>query len=278
MTEANKEKMMQIIENKKQRKPFRFGGPGFLQFFAGDGDDDPGDDDPGDDDPGDDDPGDDDNPGDDDPGDDIDFDYGKGSIDKIMQSAEVDFGQLLKDNPGLKKQYQARFNKNMSKRMDKYADVDVEEYRDLKQRAEEGKLEGDAQVWKDKYEEAQEQLTQTSQRTAIQDYALGENMDQEQIAFLTTMIKTNKLEKDDEGEWMGIDDEVERIVEKFPRMFDSKDQQSDDDDDDDDQSDSSKKKQKYNAGTKKHNNNKKEVDRKERGRLRALERHKKNQK
>ena len=177
MSEIQKQMADEFIKQKKEgRKPFLLGGPGFLQTFA-DGDDDPGDDDPGDDDDDDldDDPGDDD-PGDDDPGDD-DIEYSKGSIDAILKSGQVDFAKLLKDNPEMKKQYQARFNKNMSSRLKKFDGVDVDEYNDLKQRAESGKLEGDAKTWKDKYDTLKTEMTATSQRTAIQQFGIDANLD-----------------------------------------------------------------------------------------------------
>jgi hypothetical protein len=274
MSEKTKQKLDAIIQAKKDRERFFIGGPGFLQTFAGKGgqDDDPGDDDPGDDDPGDDDPGDDD-PGDDDPGndpgDDLDFEYTRGSIDQIMTANKLDFNQLLKDNPELKKAYTARFNKNMSARLKKYEGVDIDEYNDLKSRADSGKLEGDAKTWKDKHDALLIQIDQTSQQTAIQQVAIDNGLDAEQITFVRSMIKTSALEKDDEGEWMGIEDEIDRIKEKFPRMFDVKS-----DDKDDDPSDK-KKGGKYNPGKKKHNQDSKITDAKERGRQRALERHNK---
>jgi hypothetical protein len=270
MSEIQKRLADEFIQSKKKGSRFLIGGPGYLQTFAGD--DDPGDDDPGDDDPGDDDPGDDD-PGDDDPGDDLDFEYTRGSIDQIMTANKLDFNQLLKDNPILKKAYTERFNKNMSSRLKKFDGVDVDEYNDLKKRSGEGKLEGDAKTWKDKHDALQVQITESSQRTAIQTTAIDLGLDKEQIAFVSSMIKVKNLERDDEGEWMGIEDEIDRIKEKFPRMFD----QTTSGDGDDDQQDG-KKKSKYNPGKKKSNGSGKEVDAKERGRQRALERHKLNQK
>lgn len=273
MSEKQKELALAFIQAKKSGKRFLIGGPGYLQTFAGDG----GDDDPGDDDPGDDDGDDDDNPGDDDDddqGDDIDFEYTRGSIDQIMTANKVDFNQLLKDNPLLKKAYTERFNKNMSKRLAKFEGVNVEEYHDLKKRSDAGNLEGDAKTWKDKHDALKEQIKESSQQTAIQSVAIDMGLDKEQIAFVASMIKVKNLEMDDEGEWTGIEDEIERIQEKFPRMFASA--SKDDDDDSDDQD--GKKKSKYNPGKKKHNNDKKSTDPKERGRQRALERHKQNQK
>lgn len=270
MSEMTKTKLDEIIQMMKEGKGNFLGGPGFLQTFAGEGGqgDDPGDDEPGDDEPGDDEPGDDD-PGDDDH-DDLDFTYERGSIDQIMQANKLDFNQLLKDNPGLKKAYTARFNASMSKRLKNYEGIDIEEYKDLKARADKGNLEGDAKTWKDKHDALMVKIEETSQQTAIQQVAIESGLDAEQIALVTSMIKTKNLEKDDEGEWMGIEDEIDRIKEKFPRMFDAKDDQQDDD-----PSDKKKKGGKYNPGKKKHNQDQKITDAKERGRQRALERHNK---
>lgn len=249
------------------RPSLLLGGPDFLKTFS----EDPGDDPDGDeelDDPEDKGKDKDDDPGDEDPGDELDIEYSRGLVDQIMQAAEIDFSKLLKDNPKLKKAYTERFNRNMSKRLEKYADVDVEEYRDLKKRADAGNLEGDAKVWKDKYDKLLSQHAETSKQTAIQQVAIEEGLDSEQIAFVTSMIKLDKLEQDDEGDWMGIEDEIERIREKFPRMFDVKQKDGDDEDP------SEKKKKKYNPGNKKHNGGGGGGDRKEAGRQRALERHK----
>jgi hypothetical protein len=161
----------------------------------------------------------------------------------------------------------------MSKRLAKFDGVDVEEYRDLKSRADSGKLEGDAKTWKDKHDALLETVKQTSQQTAIQSTAIDMGLDAEQIAFVSSMIKAKNLEQDDEGEWMGIEDEIERIQDKFPRMFGSSKK-----DDSDDQDDKKKSGSKYNPGKKKHNNDSKNVDPKERGRQRALERFNQNKK
>lgn len=263
MNSEQKTKLERFEEAEKHR--FLIGGPGFLQTFSDPGDD-PGDDDPGagDDDPGDDDPGDDD-PGDDDSGQ---GDYSAGAVDAILKSANIDFNQLLKDNPELKKQYQARFNKNMSKRLDKFKDVDVDKYNELLQRESEGKLEGDAEVWKNKHDALLDQVNQMSQRQAIQQTALDQKLDAEQTAFISSMINLSALDKDDEGEWMGIDEEIERIKTKFPRMFDVKA-----DDDQGDQGSGSGKGGRYNPGKQKQGGSGKELSPAERGRLRAQQRH-----
>lgn len=191
--------------------------------------------------------------------------YEKGLIDRILKANNIDFGQLLKDNPELKRQYQARFSKNLSKRLEKYKDVDVDEYFELKKRAESGNLEGDAKTWKDKYEQLKAEMETTTKKTAIQQYAIENGFDSEQIALITSLIDLNKLERDDEGEWMGIDEEVERIKERFPRMFEPRDNQG---------GGTPKKESKYNPGTKKHNQDTKPTDPRELGRQIALQRHK----
>ena len=268
----DKQNMDDVIQKVNEVSEF-----GFLQFFAGqDGgqnDDDIDDqhddnqDDQDDDDDGQGNPG--NNPndqnGDDQDDDDLGITYEKGLIDRIIKANNLDFGQLLKDNPELKRQYQKRFSKNLSKRLEKYQGVDVDEYFELKKRAESGNLEGDAKTWKDKYEQLKAEMETTTKKTAIQQYAIENGFDAEQIAFITSMIDMNKLERDDEGEWMGIDEEVERIKERFPRMFEPRDNQG---------GGTPKKTSKYNPGTKKHNQDTKPTDPKELGRLKALERHK----
>lgn len=267
MNSEQKTKLEEFEDRKKHG--FLIGHPGFLTTFSDPGDDpgDSGDDDNtggDDDDLGDDDQntGDDDNTGDDN------TEYSAGAVDAILKTANIDFNQLLKDNPELKKQYQARFNKNMSKRLEKFNGVDVDKYNELLKRESEGKLEGDAETWKNKHDELLNQVNQMSQRQAIQQTALDQKLDSEQTAFISQMIDLSKLEKDDEGEWMGIDDEITRIKEKFPRMFDVKE------DDQDDQSDKSDKKgSRYNPGDKKQSGSGKNLTPAERGRLRAQQRH-----
>ncbi|AYP68821.1 hypothetical protein BpsM61_00047 [Bacillus phage vB_BpsM-61] len=250
------------VEDKKVQK-FYIGGPGYLQTFAqGDdlGDDDQtGDDDGGDDDETGDDAGDDDN--------ETGFEYAKGSIDAIMGENKLDFNQILKDNPKLKSQFTDRFNASMSKRLKKYEGVDVDEYNDLKKRESSGKLEGDAQVWKDKHDKLKAEMETTTRAATIQQFAIEEKFDSEQVTFVTSMIDPSNLEKDDEGEWTGIEEEIERIKKKFPRMFPESDQQDEETD--------TKKKQKYNPGTKKTSASNKKLDPKARGLERAKERHKK---
>lgn len=269
MSDEQRKLAQEYIQAKKNGSRFLIGGPGFLQTFAeGGADDDLDDDDDGAGGGSDDDDDDDDDGGSGD--DDITFEYTRGSIDQIMTANKLDFNQLLKDNPELKKAYTERFNKNMSKRLTKFDGVDVDEYNDLKKRAGEGKLEGDAKTWKDKHDVLQVQVKESSQSSAIQSTAIDMGLDKEQIAFVTSMIKKNNLEMDDENEWTGIEEEIERIQEKFPRMFTTASG-----DDDDDQGDGKKKTgSKYNPGKKKSNGSGKEVDAKERGRQRALERHK----
>jgi hypothetical protein len=273
MSDEQRKMAEDFIDAKKKKGRFLLGGPGYLQTFAEGGADD--DLDNSDDDDADDDSDDDDDDAGGGSGDDqtdIDFEYTRGSIDQIMTANKLDFNQLLKDNPELKKAYTDRFNKNMSKRLDKFKDVDVDEYNDLKKRAGEGKLEGDAKTWKDKHDALQVQIKESSQQTAIQSTAIDMGLDKEQIAFVTSMIKTKNLELDDENEWTGIEDEIERIQEKFPRMFATASG------DDDDKQDGKKSGSKYNPGKKKSNGGKSDVDPKERGRQRALERHKLNTK
>jgi hypothetical protein len=105
MSENQKQMAEEYIQAKKTGGRFLLGGPGYLQTFAEGGtDDDPGsDDDDADDDDQDDDDQDD---GDDQDDDGIDFEYSRGSIDAIMKTNNLDFNQLLKDNPGLKKHIQ----------------------------------------------------------------------------------------------------------------------------------------------------------------------------
>jgi hypothetical protein len=161
MSEVQKQKAMEYIAKKKTGTRFLLGGPGFLQTFAdGENGDDDLDDDQGDDD---------DDQGDDDDKDDLDdqdndIDYTPGQIDEYVKAGKLTFDQLLKDNPALKKQYTARFNKNMSKRLGKFEGVDVDEYNDLKKRASEGKLEGDAKTWKDKHDALQSEITSMGQK------------------------------------------------------------------------------------------------------------------
>lgn len=263
----------ELIEMKKQTNGL-LAPDGFLQFFAGgDDDDNPGgtdDDNLDDDNPDDKDDDLDDNPGDDDKGIDSPVEYERGIIDTIMKANEIDFGKLLKDNPELKKAYQARFNKNMKDRLNKFDGVDVDKYNELVEREKNGKLEGDAETWKKKYEELEQKLEQNTKWQTVQETAIDLKLDKEQIAFVKTVIDVTKLEKDDEGEWMGVEDQIDEIREKFPRMFDSVST-----DTDDDKGDKGDKKHKYNPGKGKHNGGSNGATGKEAGKQRALDRHKK---
>lgn len=265
---TQKQKADEFIEKVKSGELELFFGPfDFIQMFAK-GDD--LDDNPDNDDPNNDDPEDDPEPEDDNPDSETGIEYSRGLIDQIMVDNKLDFGQLLKDNPQFKKAYTQRFNNSMSKRLEKFKDVDVDEYFDLKKRADEGNLEGDAKVWKDKYDELLIQNEKHSKQGAIQEVALDYKLDAEQTAFVINLIDLDKLEKDDEGEWMGVEEEIERIQKKFPRMFPELESNGGNGGDDSD----SKKSSKYNPGKKKHNHDSNSKDPKERGRQRALERHK----
>lgn len=215
--QTQREKMRKFLAEKSVERDF-----GFLQFFAGEG----GTDNPGGEggqagtEPGQSgQAGQGEEGGTDNPGGTEDNSYIPGALDPLVESGSVTFDQLLKDNPKLKAQYTSRFNASMSARLKKFEGVDVEEYKELKQRAESGNLEGDAEVWKTKHDNLKAEMETLSKKQAVQTFALDKSFNREQATLISSLINLNKLSADDQGEWDGIHDEVERITAQFPTLF-----------------------------------------------------------
>lgn len=258
--QTQREKMRNFLADKSVQSDY-----GFLQFFAGEGGQagqtDPGQSDPGQTDPGQTDPGQTD-PGGTDPGAE-DNSYIPGTLDPLVESGSLTFDQLLKDNPKLKAQYTSRFNASMTARLKRFEGVDVEEYKELKQRAESGNLEGDAEVWKTKHDNLKVEMETLSKKQAVQTFALDKSYNREQATLISSLINLNKLSPDDQGEWDGIHDEVERITAQFPTLF--TEQPSGDQTDKVDQD-------KYFPGTQKTSGGGKKLSPEEMGRKKAEER------
>lgn len=220
-----------------------------LQFFA---DEDNSDDNDSDDDSGD----------SDDDSDDIDND-------------ELDIDELLKDKQ-FKKQYQAKLKEQLNKRMRKYKDVDPEEYRRLKEQA--GKKKDDAgdddelETLKTKLTEKEKRIERAERRekrAMVKEFAVDNQVNPKLLARL---INVDDIELDEDGEPENLDELFEELEEEFPEYFGAAD------DEDDEEEPRREKKSTFVPGARQKSNKKKKVDPYEAGRLKALERHKKEDK
>lgn len=211
-----------------------------LQFFAGDEDpeDDPEDDDPEDE-------QDDDTP---------------------------DLDELLKD-PKFKKQYQAKFKEQLSKRMKKYKDIDPDEYRRLKEQAEKKKQKEqedeseEAESLKSELKEKEKQLLRAERRekrALVKEFAIDNGYNPKLLARL---IDLDAIELDENGEPENLEELFEEIQEEFPEYF------RDLSDEDDEQEEKATKKTKYAPGSQQKGNKKRKVDRRALGAERAKKRH-----
>jgi len=183
--------------------------------------------------------------------------------------------ELLKD-PKFKKQYNAKLKGQLSKRMKKYKDVDPEEYRRLKEQA--GKKKDDAGD-EDELETLKSELTEKEKRieraerrekrAMVKEFAVDNQVNPKLLARL---INVDDIELDEDGEPENLDDLFEELEEEFPEYFGATD--------DDEEEDEPKRKRKstFVPGARQKSNKKKKVDPYEAGRLKALERHKKEDK
>lgn len=214
-----------------------------LQFFAGD-DDDPDDDQ------------------DDDPDDDQDDDG-------------PDLDELLKD-PNFKKQYQAKFKEQLGKRMKRFADVDPDEYRRLKEQADKKQQKKDEDE-DDEKTQLQQKLNEQEKklvaaerkekRIAVKEYAIDNGYNPKLVARL---MDVDSLEMDEDGEILDLEDKMDELIEEFPELF-----SSDDDEDDEEEKTKKKKSSRYIAGSRQKGNKQRKVDRRAAGAERAKQRHKK---
>lgn len=183
-----------------------------------------------------------------------------------------DLDELLKD-PKFKKKYQAKLKEQLSKRMKKFADVDPEEYRLLKEKADKNKKKADEE--EDDKESLQSELKAKEQkllraerrekRFAVKEFAVDNGYDQKLLARL---IDIDAVELDEDGEPENLEDLFDELKDEFPQYFG-------DQDEDDDEEDTEPKKKSYRPGSKQKGNKKREKDKRAAGAERAKQRHKK---
>lgn len=214
---------MKLNENQKFAAPlFKQWLPLNLQFFA-DGGDDGSDDDDSDDD-------------------------GDDSTD------EMNLDELLKD-PAFKKQYQAKLKEQLNKRMKKYADIDPDEYRRLKEQADKKKgkdKEDDGEESDSLSKEKEQKLLRAERRekrAAVKEFAADNGYNPKLLARL---IDIDAIELDEDGEPENLDELFEEIQEDFPEFFGQQD--------DEEEESTKKKKPGYKPGSNQKGNKPKEKD------------------
>lgn len=186
-----------------------------------------------------------------------------------------DLDELLKDKK-FKKQYQAKLKEQLGKRMKKYEGIDPEEYRRLKEKA--GKKDEDTddddelETLKTKLTEKEKRIERAERRekrAMVKEFAVDNQVNPKLLARL---INVDDIELDEDGEPENLDELFEELEEEFPEYFGSAD------DEDEEEEPGRKKKSTFVPGARQKSNKKKKVDPYEAGRLKALERHKKEEK
>lgn len=186
-----------------------------------------------------------------------------------------DLDELLKDKK-FKKQYQAKLKEQLGKRMKKYEGIDPEEYRRLKEKA--GKKDEDTddddelETLKTKLTEKEKRIERAERRekrAMVKEFAVDNQVNPKLLARL---INVDDIELDEDGEPENLEELFEELEEEFPEYFGSAD------DEDEEEEPGRKKKSTFVPGARQKSNKKKKVDPYEAGRLKALERHKKEEK
>ncbi|MDR0128680.1 hypothetical protein [Priestia megaterium] len=178
---------------------------------------------------------------------------------------EPNLAELIKKDPKLKKQYQELLKTQLGKRMKKFEDVDVEEYRQLKEKAEKGKDKGkgsdkedhdDADELKSELKAKEEKLLRAERRekrATVKEFAIDNGVDPKLLARL---INVDAIELDEDGEPENLDELFEELQEEFPQYLKAQEES----DEEEDQR-TTKKKGFYSAGsTQKGNTKPKEKD------------------
>ena len=186
---------------------------------------------------------------------------------------------LLKD-PKFKKQYNARFKGQLSKRMKKFEGIDPEEFRRLKEQAgkkkqnQEDDEDEDLETLKSELTDKEKRLLRAERRekrAIVKEYAVDNDVNPKLLARL---INVDDIELNEDGEPENLDDLFEELEEEFPEYFGA----SDDDEGEEEEPLKKKRKTSFVPGARQKGNKKKKVDPYEAGRLKALERHKKEEK
>ena len=179
----------------------------------------------------------------------------------------------LLENPEFKKQYEADMKTKLGKRLKKYKDVDLDEYKRLKEEAgkKEEKPEKDEESddpSKSKIDEHEKRLARAERkekRAAIKEYAMDNKFNAKLSAKL---IDIDELELDEDGEPTNLEELFEDLAEEFPDLFGEKDEEEEE------EVQESEHRPRYNPGKSKGNKVGKKDARKA-GAERAKARHKK---
>lgn len=184
--------------------------------------------------------------------------------DDTNQDDEPNLAELIKKDPKLKKQYQELLKTQLGKRMKKFEDVDVEEYRQLKEKAEKGKNKGkgsdkedqdDTDELKSELKAKQEKLLRAERRekrATVKEFAIDNGVDPKLLARL---INVDDIELDEDGEPENLDELFEELQEEFPQYLKAQEES------DEEEEKTTKKKGFYSAGsTQKGNTKPKEKD------------------
>lgn len=178
--------------------------------------------------------------------------------------------ELLKD-PEFKRQYEAQLQEHLSKRLKKYDGVDVDEYRRLKEEAEKKaeaemteieKAKKEAETYKQKYEQKEKEFEAKEKGIAVKEYAIEKGY---KSKLVSKLIDLDKITKDVDGNWVGIEETLTALAEEFPEIKNFVEGGTGEEG----------KGVKYGVGSKQKTNEAKPADKYEAGKLKALERHKK---
>ncbi|MEE6134627.1 MULTISPECIES: phage scaffolding protein [Bacillaceae] len=138
---------------------------------------------------------------------------------------EPSLAELIKNDPKLKQQYQELLKTQLGKRMKKFEGVDVEEYRQLKEKAEKNKntsegSEGDNQDdLKSELKAKEEKLLRAElreKRAVVKEFAVDQGVNPK---LLTRLIDLDAIELDENGEADNLDELFEELQEEFPEYF-----------------------------------------------------------
>jgi hypothetical protein len=163
--------------------------------------------------------------------------------------------------------------------MKKYKDIDPEEYRRLKEQAEKAKKKQDDQdedekesLKKDLADKEKKilQAERREKRVAVKEYAVDNGYNPKLVARL---IDIDKLELDEDGEIVNIDEVMDELIEEFPDLF--KQDEDGEDNEEEEPDKKSKKSASYRPGSRQKGNNGRKEDKRAKGAARAVERHKK---
>ena len=241
-----------VMEEVKPKLPMRLD----IQFFADDDDDDDSDED------------------DDDNDDDSDDDDEKDDKDEAP-----DLDELLKDR-AFRKQYNAKFKGQMAKRMKK-KDEEIERLKGDKskdKKKDDDKDDDDTSELETRLQDKEKRLLRAERRekrATVKEFAIDNGYDPKLLARL---INLDEIELDEDGEPENIDELFDEIEEEFPGYFGAVDEDDDEDDEEEEKSSKRKKKVSYSPGSRQKGNRKKKTKPYDAGRLKALERHKKEEK